>query len=53
MGSQQELAQLARLVVQAGIEPVIDSVRPLAEARDGFARMVDGDVFGKVVFTVG
>ena len=53
MGSQQELAQLARLVVQAGIEPVIDSVRPLADARDGFARMVDGDVFGKVVFTVG
>ena len=53
MGSQQELAQLARLVVLAGIEPVIDSVRPLAEARDGFARMVDGDVFGKVVFTVG
>ena len=53
MGSQQELAQLARLVVQAGIEPVIDSVRPLAEARDGFARMVDGDVFGKVVFTIG
>jgi NADPH:quinone reductase-like Zn-dependent oxidoreductase len=53
MGSQQELAQLARLVVQAGLEPVIDSVRPLADARDGFARMVDGDVFGKVVFTVG
>jgi NADPH:quinone reductase-like Zn-dependent oxidoreductase len=53
MGSQRELAQLARLVVQAGIEPVIDSVRPLSEARDGFARMVDGDVFGKVVFTVG
>ena len=53
MGSQQELAQLGRLVVQAGIEPVIDSVRPLAEARDGFARMDDRDVNGKVVFTSG
>ncbi|MCU1537411.1 MAG: Alcohol dehydrogenase zinc-binding domain protein [Humibacillus sp.] len=53
MGTREELDRLARLVVQAGIEPVIDSVRPLSEARDGFARMVDGDVFGKVVFTVG
>jgi NADPH:quinone reductase-like Zn-dependent oxidoreductase len=53
MGTQQELTQLARLVVQAGIEPVIDSVRPLSQARDGFARMVDGDAFGKVVFTMG
>src|SRR6476619_5651232 len=53
MGTREELAQLARLVEQRRIEPVVDSVMPLADARDGFARMVDGDVFGKVVFTVG
>ena len=53
MGTREELGQLARLVEQARIEPVVDSVLPLAQARDGFARMVDGDVFGKVVFTVG
>ncbi|WP_076258258.1 zinc-binding dehydrogenase [Intrasporangium flavum] len=53
MGTREELARLAQLVVTAGIEPVVDSVLPLARARDGFARMVDGDVFGKVVFTVG
>jgi NADPH:quinone reductase-like Zn-dependent oxidoreductase len=53
MGARTELAQLAQLVVNKAIEPVVDSVMPLAEARDGFARMVDGDVFGKVVFTVG
>lgn len=52
MGTRDELAQLARLVEQRGIEPVVDSVLPLGQARDGFARMVDGDVFGKVVFTV-
>ncbi|MBC9821720.1 zinc-binding dehydrogenase [Terrabacter sp. MAHUQ-38] len=52
MGTREELAQLARLVEQRRIEPAIDSVLPLAQARDGFARMVDGDVFGKVVFTV-
>jgi NADPH:quinone reductase-like Zn-dependent oxidoreductase len=52
MGTREELAQLARLVEQRRIEPAIDSVLPLAQARGGFARMVDGDVFGKVVFTV-
>jgi NADPH:quinone reductase-like Zn-dependent oxidoreductase len=52
MGTRDELAQLARLVDHVGIEPVVDSVLPLDRARDGFAKMVDGDVFGKVVFTV-
>ena len=47
-----ELERLAQFVAHRGIEPVVDSVHPLAEARDGFARMVDGEVFGKVVFTV-
>ena len=53
MGTREELAQLARLVEHRGIEPAIDSVVPLADARDGFARMVEGDDYGKVVFTVG
>ena len=30
----------------------MDREIPLADAREGFARMVDGEVFGKVVFTV-
>ena len=51
MGSKAELDRLARFVTDKGITPVIDSVHPLADARAGFARMVDGDVFGKVVFT--
>ncbi|MEO6996917.1 MAG: zinc-binding dehydrogenase [Terracoccus sp.] len=52
MGTRDELARLTRFLVQAGIEPVIDSVLPLAEAREGFAKMIEGDVFGKVVFTM-
>ncbi len=51
MGSRSELDRLARFVTDKGITPVVDSVHPLADARTGFARMVDGDVFGKVVFT--
>jgi len=52
MGSRFELERLAKLVAQQEIEPVIDSVRPLPQAREGFARMVEGDVFGKIVFTM-
>ncbi len=52
MGTRSELERLAAFVSQHGIEPVIDSVMPLEQARDGFATMAGGDVFGKVVFTV-
>ncbi len=51
MGTRDELERLARFVVGSGIEPLMDSVRPLAQAREGFARMVSGNVEGKVVFT--
>jgi hypothetical protein len=30
----------------------VDSVLPLDRAREGFARMAEGDLFGKVVLTV-
>jgi NADPH:quinone reductase-like Zn-dependent oxidoreductase len=52
MGTRAELERLAKFVAQHRIEPVVDSVLPLAEARKGFARMAEGDLFGKVVFTV-
>ena len=52
MGNRSELERLARFVADRGIEPVIDSVHSLTDARDGFARIVDGEVFGKVVISV-
>ena len=51
MGTREELQKLANFVVAQGIEPLIDSVVPLTDARQGFARMVEGQVEGKVVFT--
>ena len=53
MGTRSELDRLARFVVDKGIEPQVDSTMPLVDARDGFSRMIDGQVNGKVVFTVG
>lgn len=52
MGTRGDLERLAKFVVQQGIEPVVDTVLPLERAREGFAKMESGDLFGKVVFTV-
>ncbi len=52
MGSRDQLARLITFLEQTGTRPVIDRVLPLREARDGFAAMIDGELFGKVVFTV-
>jgi NADPH:quinone reductase-like Zn-dependent oxidoreductase len=51
MGTKTELAQLARLLETTGIRPQIDRELPLADAREGFAALAAGDVFGKIVFT--
>ncbi len=51
MGTRSELASLTELLDVSGVRPVIDRVLPMEQARDGFAAMADGDVFGKIVFT--
>ena len=52
MGTRDELRRLMSFLVASGVRPVIDSTMPLTDARDGFARMADDAVFGKVVFAV-
>ena len=51
MGTRDELARLAVFLEQTGVRPKIDRIMPLEQARDGFAAMIAGDLFGKVVFT--
>ena len=51
MGTRDELASLTELLDVSGVRPVIDQVLPMEQARDGFAAMAEGDVFGKIVFT--
>ena len=50
MGSRDQLNRLARFLEQTGTRPVIDRALPLDQARDGFAAMISGDLFGKIVF---
>ena len=51
MGTRDELARLIQFCASTGVRPVIDRVLPLERAREGFAAMLDGELFGKVVFT--
>ena len=52
MGTRGELQRLIRLVESAGIEPLVDSVIGLTDVAQGLARMVSGDVAGKIVVTM-
>ncbi|WP_049565977.1 zinc-binding dehydrogenase [Nonomuraea sp. SBT364] len=51
MGTRDQLQRLAVFLEQTGVRPVIDRTLPMTEAREGFAAMDAGDVFGKIVFT--
>ena len=50
MGTRDELVALTRMLATTGIRPLVDRVLPLSRAAEGFAAMVAGEVFGKVVF---
>jgi NADPH:quinone reductase-like Zn-dependent oxidoreductase len=52
MGSRDQLARLTTFLEQTGVRPRIDRTLPLTQAPEGFAAMIDGDLFGKIVFTL-
>jgi NADPH:quinone reductase-like Zn-dependent oxidoreductase len=52
MGTRGELLGLLAFCQTSGVRPVISRELPLADAREGFAAMIDGDTAGKIVFTM-
>jgi NADPH:quinone reductase-like Zn-dependent oxidoreductase len=52
MGTIEELRALVDLCVKTGVRPLIDSERPMAQARKAFEILAGGDVFGKLVLTL-
>ena len=53
MGTRSELADLVRMLEVTGVRPLVDSTIPLSEARDAYARLAEGETFGKVVLSTG
>jgi NADPH:quinone reductase-like Zn-dependent oxidoreductase len=51
MGTRQELEQLLTFCSRTGVRPIVDRVLPMKQARQGFAALERGEVFGKVVLT--
>jgi len=49
MGTRDELARLVRFLDVTGTRPVIDDTYAFNEAPQAFQRMLDGDLFGKLV----
>jgi NADPH:quinone reductase-like Zn-dependent oxidoreductase len=51
MGTRDELSGLVSMLDATGARPLVDRTLPMTEARDGFAAMLGGEQFGKIVFT--
>jgi NADPH:quinone reductase-like Zn-dependent oxidoreductase len=49
MGTRDELARLLTFCERTGVRPIVDRVLPMKQARDGFAALERGEVFGKIV----
>ncbi len=49
MGSRGELHEVLRLVAAGRLRPVVDSVLPLADVREGHRRLEAREAFGKIV----
>jgi NADPH:quinone reductase-like Zn-dependent oxidoreductase len=52
MGTREELKRLIRFCLERDIRPPIHASMPLTDAREGFQALLEGDVVGKIVFTV-
>jgi NADPH:quinone reductase-like Zn-dependent oxidoreductase len=53
MGTRDELAALISMCRSTGVRPLIDRELPLAEADEALRHVAGGDLFGKIVLTVG
>ncbi len=51
MGTRKELETVARLVFQRALTPVIDTVFPLRDARAAQQRLLNREVFGKLILS--
>ncbi len=51
MGTRSELDHLVRFCRTTGVRPVIERTLAMEDAREGFAAMESGELFGKVVLT--
>ncbi len=52
MGNDAEFAEMLRFVEKHALRPIVDSIRPLAEAQHAYDRLNAGEQRGKVVLSI-
>ncbi len=52
MGTRDELRGLADFMANTNVKPIIDEQIPMDQVSRGLQRVIDGDVFGKIVLTL-
>ena len=52
MGNAREFGEIVRLLGRGTLQPVVDGVTPLKEARRAFERLATGEHFGKLVLEI-
>jgi NADPH:quinone reductase-like Zn-dependent oxidoreductase len=51
MGTRDELASLVRFLRATGVRPLVDETFAMGDGEKAFARMLEGELFGKLVLT--
>lgn len=52
MANRKEFIEVMQLIFQGKLNPVIDSVYPLEEAKTAYQRLHDGEQFGKIIIKI-
>ncbi|HEY8449304.1 MAG TPA: zinc-binding dehydrogenase, partial [Bacillota bacterium] len=52
MGNRVEFRALLEMLARGDLTPVVDSVMPFAELEQAFARLEEGQQFGKIVLRI-
>jgi NADPH:quinone reductase-like Zn-dependent oxidoreductase len=52
MGTRSELADLVQMLAATGVQPLVDNVIPLEDARVAYERLARGETFGKIVLSM-
>ena len=52
MGAREDFARLLKFVEHADLHPVIDSAYAIDDARLAFSKIMNGDVFGKIMLHI-
>jgi NADPH:quinone reductase-like Zn-dependent oxidoreductase len=53
MGTRRELDDLVRMLLATGVRPIVDDAFAMSDGASAYARLADGEVFGKLVLRNG